>query len=128
MQTTKKILIFEDDASLSKACAIELKNNNFDVKVSETGEKAIDKINDYNPDAILLDLLMPTVGGFEVLKQIRNNPTHKDLPVIVLTNLDNIEDHFRAAKLNANDYILKSNTKLEDIVDVLNRQLSENGK
>lgn len=112
-----KVLVAEDDKFLSKAYAAKLKKSGFDVTLVGNGEEALNHIKKSRPDAILLDLMMPVKDGFDTLFELKSDENLKSIPVIVLSNLGQPEDVDRAKKLGADDYLVKSNISMKDVVD-----------
>lgn len=110
----KKIMIVEDEKPLSKALELKLKKEGFDVSVAGDGEQAIQMKETYNPDLILLDMVMPKIDGFEVLEKLQENGNTS--PIVILSNLGQGEDINRAKSLGATDYLVKSNSPLALIV------------
>ena len=102
---TKKVLIIEDDFTLSDAFGMTLKLAKYDVHISENGKKALEYLEEETPDIILLDVLMPVMDGREFLRKFKN--TH-DIPVVVLSNLDGKDDIDELLGLGAQNYLLKS--------------------
>lgn len=113
----KNILIVEDDSSMRDLLEEAFIHARFNVYISKDGEDAIEKIARYIPDVVLLDIILPKKDGFEVLKQIRENPSLKSIPVILLTNLERSEDVERALSFGATTYLVKSNYALREIVE-----------
>lgn len=110
----KKILIVEDDISLRDALNEKLTDLNYEFLNVSKGEGILSVIKDYQPDLILLDLVLPEKNGFEILEELKVK--NKILtPVIILTNLNSQEEQKRGRDLGAIDYILKSDTSLKDI-------------
>ncbi len=107
-----RILIAEDEKPMARALQVKLTNQGYEVTVVENGEEAITKINTNKYDLVLLDLIMPVVDGFKVLKACA-----QQVPIIVTTNLSQTEDEQRVKELGALDYLVKSNTTLKEIVD-----------
>ena len=77
------------------------------------------------PDLILLDLVLPKVHGFEVLKKLKENPATKDIPIIVLTNLEGVGDIDKVIELGATTYLVKTQYKLEEVIDKIKAALGE---
>ncbi|NCU41587.1 MAG: response regulator [Candidatus Moranbacteria bacterium] len=113
----KNILIVEDDSSMRALLEEAFIGAQFIVYTSKDGEDAIDKIARYIPDVVLLDVILPKKDGFEVLKQIRENPSLKSIPVILLTNLERSEDVEKALSFGATTYLVKSNYTLREIIE-----------
>lgn len=122
----KKILIVEDDENLVEMYKEKLKLEGFSVKVALDGKKALAKISQ-KPDLILLDILMPGLNGFEVLKRIKANRELDEIPVIVLTNVGSESfdsDKNLAISLGAVDYMIKSHNTPQDVVNRVNAILA----
>ena len=112
----KTILIVEDDEFLRSLTAKRLKKENYHIEVAVDGENAISMFESLKPDLILLDLLLPGKDGFEVLKKIRSTEAIKSLPVIVFSNLGQREDIEKAKALGVDDFLIKANFTLDDVV------------
>ena len=109
-----KILIAEDDIQLVEMYKRKFQLENFEVQIAEDGQQALDLLETFTPDIAILDIMMPKFTGLEVLKEIRNNITTKDMLVIILTNLDNESTSEEIYKIGATDYIVKADmTPLE---------------
>ena len=117
MQDKQKILLIEDDEILSKVLNEELKELGFDIIQSFDGEDGLKKITDVKPDLVLLDLILPKKHGFDVLEEMKSNSEVKDIPVIILTMLGRDEDIKKGLQLGANDYIVKSQHAVSEIVE-----------
>ena len=111
-----KILVVEDETFLVKIYAVKLKKEGFDVTIATDGEEAVRLAADVRPDLILLDLILPKMNGFEALEKMRANPANKATPVIVLSNLGQEEDIKRAQALGADDYLVKANFSIQDVI------------
>ena len=118
-----KVLIIEDDKFLRELLQVKLKKENFSVFVAVNGEEGIKKAQEEQPDLILLDLILPNIDGFEVLKRIRDNPAIAAIKVIVLSNLGQKEDVERALNLGAVDYLVKAHFTLDEIVEKAKKHL-----
>lgn len=114
-----RILIAEDEKAISNVLSIKLKNSGFEVDVANNGEEAIDLLSKNIYDVVLLDLIMPKVNGFEVLKSIKDSG--KSVNVLVSSNLSQKEDIEKAKALGAKDYYVKSDITLSEIVDKVNK-------
>jgi len=113
---TKKIFIVEDDEFLRSLTVKRLEKEGYQVEVAVDGESALGKIKEAQPDIILLDLLLPGLSGFEVLQKIREDGSIKGTPVIVFSNLGQREDIEKAKALGVNDFLIKANFTLDDVV------------
>ncbi len=112
----KKILFVEDEPSLQKTVSEILTQEGFKMLSALDGEEGLKLIKKEKPDLILLDLILPKKDGFEVLKEIKEDKETKDIPVIVLTNLEGVGDVEKALSLGAATYLVKASYELEDIV------------
>ena len=119
----EKILVIEDDKFLRDLLYKKLAEENFSVATALDGEEGLKKIQEENPNLVLLDLILPGINGFEVLKKAKENPATKDIPVIVLSNLGQKEDVERAMKLGAQDYLIKAHFTLEEILEKIRKHL-----
>jgi DNA-binding response OmpR family regulator len=122
---TKQILVVEDDSFLKDMLAQRLSQHSYEVLYASDGEEAINTIQDTVPDLVLLDLLLPGTGGFEVLKEIRNNEPTAEIPVVILSNLGQQEDINKGKQLGATDFLIKSNHGLDEIVDKIKEYLQQ---
>ncbi len=104
---SKKILVVDDAMIILKSAKLILERAGFNVITAEDGKKALLKVVSENPDLVITDIMMPGKDGFELLKDIKNNPKTKDIPVIMLTAKGYKEDILKAVSLNASDYIVK---------------------
>ena len=110
----KKILIVEDEQAMAKALELKLDHAGFETEVVQNGEEALDLLGAESFDAIILDLIMPKMDGFDFLQQIKEKGI--TTPVIVASNLGQEEDIERAKALGAKDYFIKSNVSINEIV------------
>jgi CheY-like chemotaxis protein len=117
MPTNKKtiVLIVEDDEILLRALYLVLHDDNYTIATASDGDTALKMVERMKPDLILLDLLLPKMDGFDFLRYAKANPTIKDIPVIVLSNLGGQDNIDKAKKLGALDYFVKSDTNLDDL-------------
>ena len=126
INTTKKILLVEDDETLSDSYIQRFTAEGLEVKRVPNGEEALSAALSFKPDLILLDIMMPKVDGFNVLDILRNTPETVNIHVIVLSALSQQEDIDKAKALGADDYLVKSQVVLADIVDRVKQQLGFN--
>lgn len=112
----EKILIIEDDRFISKMYQTKLSLEGYTVETAENGALGVEKIKSFQPDMVLLDIIMPEMDGFGVLEAIRDDDSINSTPVVVMSNLAQ-EDHLKRAKaLGAKDYIVKSQLTPMDVV------------
>jgi DNA-binding response OmpR family regulator len=117
MSTIHRILLAEDDRFLRKAAETMLKRAGFTVIPAADGEEALRLAREHVPDLMLLDLIMPKMQGFDVLKELKGDEATSGIPVIVLSNLGQDSDVQLARERGAHDYIIKSNIALEQLVE-----------
>ncbi|PIP25010.1 MAG: response regulator, partial [Candidatus Nealsonbacteria bacterium CG23_combo_of_CG06-09_8_20_14_all_36_12] len=113
----KKILFIEDEETLQKTLGEVLKQEGYEIIPALDGEAGLNLLKSEKPDLILLDLVMPKMDGFEVLKRLKADEETKDIPVIVLTNLEGIGDVGKAIELGATTYLVKAQYSLEEVVE-----------
>ncbi|MFA6171151.1 MAG: response regulator [Patescibacteria group bacterium] len=113
----KKILIVEDDSFLLTMYANKFEMENFEVLMAEDGKKGLKLALKERPDLILLDLILPIMDGFEVLKEIKADEKVRRIPVILLTNLSQREEVDRALLLGAQDYMIKAHFMPSEVVE-----------
>ena len=119
----RRILLAEDDRFLRKAAETTLRRHGFEVLTAVDGEEALRIIQQEAPDLILLDLIMPKMQGFEVLKSVKADPATAGIPVIILSNLGQDRDVDRALESGAAAYLIKANLSLEDLVKQVRQTL-----
>ena len=120
----EKILLVEDDASLASVYRARLELEGFEVKEVHNGEDALSATLDYKPDLILLDVMMPKISGFDVLDILRNTPETANVRIIMLTALSQPKDKERAEGLGADDYLVKSQVVIGDVVTRIKHHLA----
>jgi two-component system phosphate regulon response regulator PhoB len=113
----KKILLVEDDDALANVYIMRLQSEGFDIKRVANGEDALAAAKEHKPDLVLLDAMMPKVSGFDVLDILRNTPETANLKIIMLTALSQETDKQRAQGLGVDDYLVKSQVVISDVVD-----------
>ncbi len=103
-----KILLIDDDKFFHNFYAVKLKELGYEVEVASDGEEGFAKIGTFQPNLILLDIIMPKKDGFDFLQDLMANPAYKSIPVIVFSTLGDKPDVDKALKLGARDYVNKS--------------------
>ena len=119
-----KILLVEDDESLSNVYVTRFEAEGFDIRRVGNGEDALATAINYQPDIILLDIMMPKVDGFDVLDILKNTNKTKDLKIIMLSALSQEMDIDKAKKLGADDYLIKSEVTIADVIEKIKKQLN----
>ena len=109
MSTTKiKIAIIEDDIAIVQMYRTKFETEGYDVETAGDGQTGLELIESFEPDIILLDLMMPNMNGLDMLKTLRGQPGGQDAKVVVLTNMGDTETATRVFKMSADDYIVKA--------------------
>ena len=119
----KKVMIVEDDEHISKVYEIKLAKEGFTSSLAVDGDEAVAKITSEKPDLILLDLMIPKKDGFGVLEDIKKVPELASIPVIVLSNLGQQSDQDRALGLGANEYLVKVDYPIQEVVNRIKKYL-----
>jgi DNA-binding response OmpR family regulator len=117
----KKILIIEDDTFLQGLAANKLQSEGFLVNTVSNGNEALTDLGQNQYDAIILDLMLPDVSGFEILKQIRSRETNNQVPILIFSNLSDDKDIRQGLELGATDYLVKANFTLDELADKVKR-------
>ena len=121
----KKILIIEDDPFLSEMYAAKFIENGFEAEVSSDGKSGLVKIEDFHPDLVLLDIVLPKMDGFEVLKKIKEKEELKEIPIVLLTNLGQKNEVEKGIVLGAEEYIIKAHFTPTAVVAKVNEILNK---
>lgn len=122
---TEKILVIEDDKFLCTIIVQKLKSQSFQIEEAADGGEALKKLETYRPDLILLDLVLPDIDGFQILKKIKDNPDISATPVLILSNLGQEEDIRRGKEMGAKDYLIKAYFTPSEIVTKIREILRE---
>lgn len=128
MNDKKKILLVEDDTALAAVYRSRLELEGFDVREVHNGEDALSATVEYRPDLILLDVMMPKISGFDVLDILRNTPETANVRIIMLTALSQPKDKERAEGLGVDDYLVKSQVVIGDVVARVRHHLGLGGQ
>lgn len=123
MQTKKKILLVEDDEALAAVYKSRLELEGFETIEVNNGEKALSTAIEFKPDLVLLDVMMPKISGFDVLDILRNTPETANMRVIMLTALSQPKDKEKAQSLGVDDYLVKSQVVIGDVVERIRHHL-----
>ena len=123
---TKRILLVEDDEALASVYITRMQAEGFEVKRVPNGEDALATALEFKPDLILLDAMMPKVSGFDVLDILRNTPETTNVRIIMLTALSQESDVARAKELGVDEYLVKSQVVIADVVERIKYHLGMN--
>ena len=122
-----KVLIVEDDVMLNKIYQTKLGIVGYKVFAAYDGEEGIKKMEETLPNIVLLDLMLPKKNGFEVLETVKQNIKLNHIPIIILSNLGQGDDIERGKALGADDFLVKSNVKLEMVLEKIEQVLQKHG-
>lgn len=120
-----RVLVVEDDSMLSMVMSESFKAEKFKVSVVADGSKVFNEVVRFSPDIIILDLILPGMDGFAVLKQLKEDTRTEKIPVVVVSNLGQASDVKAVKALGADEYFLKANTKIDIIVDYAKDKLKK---
>ena len=121
----KKILFIEDESALQKTFGDILKEAGYKMISALDGETGFKLAQIQKPDLVLLDLILPRMHGFEVLRKLKEKPETKEIPVIVLTNLERMEDVEQAVKLGAVAYLVKTQYTIEEVIEKVKKAIEK---
>ncbi|MCD5381344.1 MAG: response regulator [Candidatus Pacebacteria bacterium] len=114
-----RVYVVEDDPLLRNLLSIRLDKSSFPYEFSSDGQLAVEAMHQFNPDILILDLMLPGKSGFEVLKEVKADEALKDIPVIVFSNRDGQEDRRKAADLGAVGFYVKAMTDLSELIETI---------
>jgi CheY-like chemotaxis protein len=113
----KKILIVEDDNFVAEVYSTKLLEMGHEVKIAQNGEEGLGLVEKEKPDLILLDIIMPVMGGIEMLEELKKKEEWKDIPVILLTNVGEKESIQKTRNLGVQDYLIKSHFTPAEVIE-----------
>lgn len=123
-----KILIVDDSPALLELYEFTLSSEGHKVETAKDGVEGMEKVKKFKPDLVLLDILMPNKDGFEVLKEMQGDEKMKEIPVLLLTNVDEQSKVDRGLKLGATDYIVKFQQTPNQVVEEIKQVLQKTDK
>ncbi|HYT88955.1 MAG TPA: response regulator [Gemmataceae bacterium] len=113
-----RVLIADDNPQGVELLEAYLSETDYDIQTAADGEETLQKVNSWQPDLILLDVMMPKISGFEVCKRLRADLATRDIPVLMITALDQHSDIDRAVEAGSNDFLTKPINKRDLLVHV----------
>ncbi|MFC1757016.1 response regulator [Patescibacteria group bacterium] len=119
----KRVLFIEDEEHLQRLASSALKDAGYEALRAYDGETGIRVLEEKRPDLVLLDLILPKKDGFDVLEYMKSKDELKNIPVIILSNLEEKYDMDKALALGANSYLVKTNYELSEIIEKVNEVL-----
>lgn len=120
-----KLLIIDDDTFILDMYLIKFREHGFVTETAKDGKSGLAKIKEFQPDVVLLDIVMPVMDGFDVLRQMKKEPMPRPPKVILLTNLGQKEDVDRGMELGADDYVIKAHYTPSEVVAKVNKVLEQ---
>lgn len=115
----KKILLAEDNQFILRSFKHIISENGYDIKTVSDGSHVVHEVVEYQPDVLILDLILPNMNGFDILKKLRSKVEYANLPIIVATSLGQEEDKEKVMALGATDYIVKPHTTLQELLKMI---------
>ena len=125
MSKKRLILLVEDDEFLAELYATKLNLEGFEVLLALDGEKGLKIIREKKPDLVLLDIILPKMDGFEILKKIKADKILKNIPIILLTNLSQKDEVKKGLDLGADDYLIKAHFMPSEVVKKIKQMIGE---
>ncbi|MEK7148423.1 MAG: response regulator [Patescibacteria group bacterium] len=113
----KKILIIEDDEHIARVYSMKFAKEGYDTILATNGEEGMEKIITEKPDLVVLDMMLPKKDGFFVLEEIKKNPDLANIRILIISNLGQKTDQDRALALGANEYLVKVESSMQEVVD-----------
>jgi CheY-like chemotaxis protein len=108
-----KVLVVDDNTANAELLEAYLKDCPWETAVAYSGNEALEKVDSFNPDIILLDIMMPDIGGFEVCQRLKKDPATRDIPIIMVTALTELEDVEKAVEAGTDDFLSKPVNRVE---------------
>ena len=124
MDTGAKVLVVDDEPNVLRSLAQYLTIEDFTVETASNGMEALEKVESFHPELILLDVMMPGMDGFEVLDKVKANPAHAQTPIIMLTAKDQSADVLKGYQSGATSYLVKP-FNLDELVETINQVLAQ---
>lgn len=118
-----KILIVEDDPFLLKMYSKKLQIEGFEVEIAKDGEEGLIKLKSFKPDLVLMDVMLPKLNGIEAIEMAKADPTTKNIPILVLSNLSSTVDSETAVKKGAVGYLIKSDFTPSQVIEKIKEYL-----
>jgi len=119
----KKILLVEDEEIMISLLQKKLTKEGYEISVARDGEEGLKAMREVRPDLVLLDIIMPKMGGFEVMEEMGKDKNLKDIPVIVISNSGQPVELDKAQKLGAKDWLIKTEFDPQEVIDKVKKQV-----
>jgi len=121
----KKVLIVEDDNFVAEVYSTKLLEMGHEVRIAQNGEDGLRMVGEEKPDLILLDIIMPVMGGIEMLTELKGKEEWKQIPVILLTNIGEKESVQKVRSLGVQDYLIKSHFTPAEVIEKIESVLGK---
>ncbi|PIY89566.1 MAG: response regulator [Candidatus Nealsonbacteria bacterium CG_4_10_14_0_8_um_filter_37_14] len=121
----KKILLIEDEQIMFDLLQKKLRGEGYEVSIAKDGEEGLRAMREVKPDLILLDIVMPKIGGFEVMEEMQKEPELKKIPIIVISNSGQPVELDRAQKFGARDWLIKTEFDPQEVIDKVVKQIGK---
>lgn len=122
MASKKKLLLVDDEPDILQFLKKRLEKNNFEIVTVEDAQKCVDTAEKMLPDLILLDIVMPFIDGYELIKKLRDNPSTRDIPIVMHSVKKETESIFKCMELGSVDFVTKP-VSLETLLKVIRRYI-----
>lgn len=119
----KKILIIEDEEVMSSLLRRKLSQEGYTVEIARDGEEGLEKMKKEKPDLILLDIIMPKKGGFEVMEEMEKDKNLRTIPIIVISNSGQPVELDKAKELGAKDWLIKTEFDPQEVIEKVKNQI-----
>lgn len=123
-----KVLLIEDDPLIYRLYQKLFSLEGFEIELAENGQLGLEKLQTFHPDILLMDIMMPTMNGIEMLTQVKSDPATKDIPVIVLTNIADMNITQMALSKGAVLCIIKSQTEPSEVINSVKAILAKSAQ
>ncbi len=121
----RKILLVEDEEIMIGLLQRKLQQAGYQVSVAKNGEEGLEKMKEEKPDLILLDIIMPKMGGFEVMEEMNKDKKLKKIPVIIISNSGQPVEIGKAQELGAKDWLIKTQFDPQEVIDKVVKQIGK---
>ena len=121
----KRILLIEDEEILINLLEKKLIQEGYEVSIAKDGEEGLKRMREINPDLILLDIMMPKMGGFEVMEEMNKESELKKIPVVIISNSGQPVELDQAIKLGAKDWLIKTEFDPQEVIDKVEKQIGK---
>jgi len=119
----KKILLIEDEKIMINLLEKKLTQEGYDVRVAVNGEEGLKAMREEKPDIVLLDIIMPKLGGFEVMEEMGKDPVLKEIPIVIISNSGQPVELDKAKELGAKDWLIKTEFDPQEVVEKVEKQI-----